>query len=113
MLFRSLKLYKASSYSSGKVTIDTGFVNTDFSGIPFSEITGAFGSSGFTGSPVAYTKASSIDVKNYIETSSTETKLNILKIETSNGLGTTMNDMYSQSGACKATLVILGYTKFE
>lgn len=110
---RNLKLYKASSYSSGKVIIDTGYVNVDFNNVSFNEISGAFGSDGFTGSSSSYTKAVSTDIKDYIETSSTEAKFNILKIETSNGLPTTQASMQQQTGACKASLVILGYTKFE
>ena len=35
------------------------------------------------------------------------------KIETGNNLITTMEDKFTHSGSCKATLIIQGYTSFE
>jgi len=110
---RNLKLYKADANNiSGKFYCFMG--NTvDFKNVTYTEIPSAFGVNGFTGSDTDFTQQQSIDIKDYITTSSNDNVFNILKIETGNPLVTTLEDTFKQSGACKATLVIFGYTKFE
>lgn len=99
---RNLKLYKAKSMTSGSVDMNWSFGSTGYSNIEFNEITGAFGSNGFTGSLSGYTSQKSIDLKAYISTGN-----NIFKIETSDGF--TQGD-YSKYGAARATLYVYGYT---
>ena len=110
---RNLNVYKAYSFDSGKAIFDAGYYNLDFEGVYCNKIDGAFGQNGFTGSRDNYTKMKSIDIGSYIERSDTEDKFNILKIETGNDLPTTETEIYNQSGSCKATLIIQGYTSFE
>lgn len=99
---RNLKLYKAKSMTSGSVDMNWSFGSTGYSNIEFNEITGAFGTNGFTGSSAGYTSQKSIDLKAYISTGN-----NIFKIETSDGF--TQGD-YSKYGAARATLYVYGYT---
>nr|DAE35571.1 MAG TPA: hypothetical protein [Caudoviricetes sp.] len=109
----NLRLYKSSSLSNGVFVFDGMYAQAEISNVNYVEVANAFGANGFTGDLNKYTYINSADIKNYIETSNVENKLNILKIETSNSLPTTYNGMYSQTGACQAVLTILGYTKFE
>jgi hypothetical protein len=111
---RNLKLYKADTNNiGGKIACDMAFHITDFKNVTYTEIPSAFGANGFTGSDTDFTQQQSIDIKDYITTSNNDNVFNILKIETGNPLVTTLTDLYQQSGSCKATLVIFGYTKFE
>ena len=110
---RNLKLYRSTSYSTGKMKFDYAYSLIKYNNISFSEVAGAFGSSGFTGSSSAYKTAKSINLKNYIKRSATADTYNILKIETGNSTVSTKAAMYKQTGAVNGTLVIMGYTKFE
>lgn len=110
---RNLKLYRSTSYSTGKMKFDYAYNLIKYNNISFSEIAGAFGSNGFTGSSSAYKTAKSINLKNYIKRSATADTYNILKIETGNSTVSTKAAMYQQTGAVNGTLVIMGYTKFE
>ena len=111
---RNLKLYKADTNNiGGKFAWDIQYFDVNFENVSFTEIPSAFGINGFTGSRTDFTQQQSINIKDYITTSNNDNVFNILKIETGNALVTSEADLYQQSGACKATLVIFGYTKFE
>lgn len=110
---RNLKLYKGSNFINGIAQFDMGYYTLNNKYIAYNEIESAFGDDGFTGSDTEYTKQKSIDIKEYITTSKEEDTFNIFKIETGNNLITTMEDKFTHSGSCKATLIIQGYTSFE
>ena len=111
---RNFKLYKATSFSNGKLRIVYDRMEPlAEQNIAYSEISNAFGSSGFSGYSNAYNTATSIDIKSHIVTSTTEDKYNILKLETSNDNPTNFTSMFEQTGALQGTLFITGYTKFE
>lgn len=110
---RNLKLYQSSGFSTGIAIMDEGMFNLDFDNLYFNEVTNAFGENGFTGSDKGYTSQKSIDIKEHIQTSKTEDKFNILKIETGNNIVATDEEVYANTGSCKATLIIQGYTSFE
>lgn len=110
---RNLKLYKGNSFTSAKSIVDYGYYDHELSSVGFSEISGAFGDDGFTGSSEGYTNTKSINLKDYINSSSSEDFFNVLKIETSNSLVSSLKDLYEQSGSCSGTLIITGYTTIE
>jgi hypothetical protein len=111
---RNLRLYKSNNFSGANLYFNaelfTPLIEQNSS---YVEMLNAFGSSGFTGSSNSYTKVKSGNIKNFIDTSTIESKFNILKIETSNATVTSLQAMYEQSGGILATLVINGYTNFE
>lgn len=110
---KNLKLYRATNYSAGTFEMDITHYVTNNSGTNYSEVPNAFGVSGFSGSSSGYTSKQSINIKDFITTSDTEDSFNMFKIETSNSLVTSLAAMYQNSGACKATLMIMGYSSFE
>ncbi len=110
---KNLKLYRATNYSAGTFVMDITRYVTNNSEINYSEVPNAFGVSGFSGSSSGYTSKQSINVKDFITTSDTEDSFNMFKIETSNSLVTSLAAMYQNTGACKATLMIMGYSSFE
>lgn len=110
---KNLKLYRATNYSAGTFEMDITHYVTNNSGTNYSEVPNAFGVSGFSGSSSGYTSKQSINIKDFITTSDTEDSFNMFKIETSNSLVTSLAAMYQNSGACKATLTIMGYSSFE
>lgn len=110
---KNLKLYRATNYSGGTFVMDITRYVTNNSEINYSEVPNAFGVSGFSGSSSGYTSKQSINVKDFITTSDTEDSFNMFKIETSNSLVTSLAAMYQNTGACKATLMIMGYSSFE
>lgn len=110
---KNLKLYRATNYSAGSFVMDITRYVTNNSEINYSEVPNAFGVSGFSGSSSGYTSKQSINVKDFITTSDTEDSFNMFKIETSNSLVTSLAAMYQNTGACKATLMIMGYSSFE
>lgn len=110
---KNLKLYRATNYSGGTFVMDITRYITNNSEINYSEVPNAFGVSGFSGSSSGYTSKQSINVKDFITTSDTEDSFNMFKIETSNSLVTSLAAMYQNTGACKATLMIMGYSSFE
>lgn len=110
---KNLKLYRATNYSAGTFEVDILYYVTKNSEINYSEVPNAFGVSGFSGSSSGYTSKQSINIKDFITTSDTEDSLNMFKIETSNSLVTSLAAMYQNTGACKATLMIMGYSSFE
>ena len=110
---KNLKLYRATNYSAGTFEMDITRYVTNNSEINYSEVPNAFGVSGFSGSSSCYTSKQSINIKDFITTSDTEDSFNMFKIETSNSLVTSLAAMYQNSGACKATLTIMGYSSFE
>lgn len=110
---KNLKLYRATNYSAGTFVMDITRYVTNNSEINYSEVPTAFGVSGFSGSSSGYTSKQSINIKDFITTSDTEDSFNMFKIETSNSLVTSLAAMYQNTGACKATLMIMGYSSFE
>ena len=110
---KNLKLYRATNYSGGTFVMDITRYVTNNSEINYSEVPNAFGVSGFSGSSSGYTSKQSINIKDFITTSDTEDSFNMFKIETSNSLVTSLAAMYQNTGACKATLMIMGYSSFE
>ena len=110
---KNLKLYRATNYSAGTFVMDILHYVTNNSEINYSEVPNAFGVSGFSGSSSGYTSKQSINIKDFITTSDTEDSFNMFKIETSNSLVTSLAAMYQNTGACKATLMIMGYSSFE
>lgn len=110
---KNLKLYRATNYSAGTFVMDITRYVTNNSEINYSEVPNAFGVSGFSGSSSGYTGKQSINIKDFITTSDTEDSFNMFKIETSNSLVTSLAAMYQNTGACKATLMIMGYSSFE
>lgn len=110
---KNLKLYRATNYSAGTFVMNITRYVTNNSEINYSEVPNAFGVSGFSGSSSGYTSKQSINVKDFITTSDTEDSFNMFKIETSNSLVTSLAAMYQNTGACKATLMIMGYSSFE
>lgn len=110
---KNLKLYRATNYSAGTFVMDITRYVTNNSEINYSEVPNAFGVSGFSGSSSGYTSKKSINIKDFITTSDTEDSFNMFKIETSNSLVTSLAAMYQNTGACKATLMIMGYSSFE
>lgn len=110
---KNLKLYRATNYSAGTFVMDITRYVTNNSEINYSEVPNAFGVSGFSGSSSGYTSKQSINIKDFITTSDTEDSFNMFKIETSNSLVTSLAAMYQNTGACKATLTIMGYSSFE
>lgn len=110
---KNLKLYRATNYSAGTFVMDITRYVTNNSEINYSEVPNAFGVSGFSGSSSGYTSKQSINIKDFITTSDTEDSFNMFKIETSNSLVTSLAAMYQNTGACKATLMIMGYSSFE
>ena len=110
---KNLKLYRATNYSAGTFVMDITHYVTNNSEINYSEVPNAFGVSGFSGSSSGYTSKQSINIKDFITTSDTEDSFNMFKIETSNSLVTSLAAMYQNTGACKATLMIMGYSSFE
>ena len=110
---KNLKLYRAINYSAGTFVMDITRYVTNNSEINYSEVPNAFGVSGFSGSSSGYTSKQSINIKDFITTSDTEDSFNMFKIETSNSLVTSLAAMYQNTGACKATLMIMGYSSFE
>lgn len=110
---KNLKLYRATNYSAGTFEMDILHYVTNNSEINYSEVPNAFGVSGFSGSSSGYTSKQSINIKDFITTSDTEDSFNMFKIETSNSLVTSLAAMYQNTGACKATLMIMGYSSFE
>lgn len=110
---KNLKLYRATNYSAGTFEMDITHYVTNNSEINYSEVPNAFGVNGFSGSSSGYTSKQSINIKDFITTSDTEDSFNMFKIETSNSLVTSLAAMYQNTGACKATLMIMGYSSFE
>lgn len=110
---KNLKLYRATNYSAGTFVMDITRYVTNNSEINYSEVPNAFGVNGFSGSSSGYTSKQSINIKDFITTSDTEDSFNMFKIETSNSLVTSLAAMYQNTGACKATLMIMGYSTFE
>lgn len=110
---KNLKLYRATNYSAGTFEMNITRYVTNNSEINYSEVPNAFGVSGFSGSSSGYTSKQSINIKDFITTSDTEDSFNMFKIETSNSLVTSLAAMYQNTGACKATLMIMGYSSFE
>ncbi len=110
---KNLKLYRATNYSAGTFVMDITRYVTNNSEINYSEVPNAFGVSGFSGLSSGYTSKQSINIKDFITTSDTEDSFNMFKIETSNSLVTSLAAMYQNTGACKATLMIMGYSSFE
>lgn len=110
---KNLKLYRATNYSAGTFVMDITRYVTNNSEINYSEVPNAFGVSGFSGLSSGYTSKQSINIKDFITTSDTEDSFNMFKIETSNLLVTSLAAMYQNTGACKATLMIMGYSSFE
>lgn len=98
---RNLRLYKNSSQTSQSVTINWGYYESK-NNSNFSEVSGAFGSSGFTGSSSAYSSVNSIDLKSYIQTGN-----NVFKIETSDSYN--QDELYNRNGSIRATLYVYGY----
>lgn len=107
---RNLQLYKGSSLSNLYVKYEYGYYEVKPNGLSYSKVNGAFGSDGFTGSSSSLTSTTSTDLINYLDYSKKEDTYNVFKIETSNALVTSESDIYQQSGACNATLTIIGYT---
>lgn len=110
---KNLKLYRATNYSAGTFVMDITRYVTNNSEINYSEVPNAFGVNGFSGSSSGYTSKQSINIKDFITTSDTEDSFNMFKIETSNSLVTSLAAIYQNTGACKATLMIMGYSSFE
>lgn len=98
---RNLRLYKNSSQTSQSVIINWGYYESK-NNSSFSEVSGAFGSSGFTGSSSAYSSTNSVDLKTYIQTGN-----NIFKIETSDSYN--QDELYYRNGSIRATLYVYGY----
>lgn len=102
---RNMKLYKTTGFTTGYLYVETmgADIHTDNFGT-WSEISNAFGSTGFTGSDSGHTSSESIDIK-----SSLSTGFNTLRIETSVATPVSYADMNLKTGACNAILVITGY----
>lgn len=102
-----LKLYKANVEDiimNYNVTSSSSYKQN----ATYSEIYGAFGSSGFTGSNTKSTSTTSIDIKDYIDSD----KVNILMIQDSNSaLYTTNEEIFGNTGSVMAYLEVIGYYK--
>ena len=104
---RNLKLFKSSDNKPRGLTFDNQyvyFVNDDTN---YSEIVGAFGENGFSGSSFQGTQTTSSELKDYITTG-----YNTFKIQ-STATTPSQSQIQSYTGACMATLYITGFTKFE
>ena len=112
---RTMALYRATSLTSAKITYDQarGAFTT---GGTFTLIPSALGS--FTGSSSGLTRKKSINLKNYIYTSKTAEKYNVIKLQsnatcpTPGSTGNLPNDeipLRKYTGAVNACLVITGY----
>lgn len=104
---RNLKLYKSRNKLATKLKMDFGYANVDYSNANFMEVESAFGTDGFTGSDSSGSSVQSIDIKNYLDKG-----FNLFKIESANSNPSDYDSCLKQSGACKATMYINGYTKF-
>lgn len=98
---RNLKLYKNTSQSAQSVTINWGYYESE-NNSSFSEVSGAFGSNGFTGNSSSYTSINSIDLKSYIQTGN-----NVFKIETGDSYN--QDEIYNRNGSIRAELYVYGY----
>lgn len=105
---RNLKLYKSRNKLSSKLKMDYGFANVDYSNANFMEVENTFGANGFTGSSTSGNSVQSTDIKNYLDNG-----FNLFKIESANANPSDYDSCLQQSGACKATMYINGYTKFS
>ena len=102
---RNIRLYKGNVLSRVAVNSLIGVVEYDtFDSL--SEITNAFGSSGFTGSSSSLTSATSIDIKEQIHHG-----LNNFVLRTSDGNQTTQANARVRSGATNSFIEIIGYLK--
>ncbi len=102
---RNLRLYKGTISSSSKATLNWDYGGFGYSNVAMTEVSNAFGTSGFTGSVSGYTTKNSIDIKDSIIAGS-----NILIIQTGDNLGTFD---YTKYGSVRGTLYIYGYTNME
>ena len=116
---RNMKLYKISNLTSAFFTIDVGSQTPNYSGVTTTEIASAFGANGFTGSSSGYTEIISTDIKDSINTSNTNYTSNKIKIKSGDAFvqydtqGGSNQGIYEKTGACGATLTIIGYTSYE
>jgi hypothetical protein len=108
---RDIRLYKKTSNSSfGILGFVGGGAEIDYSTITGTEIVNAFGGAytptqGPTGT---IENKSTVDIKDHIEEGS-----NVLYLETGEGTPPTLNDGALRTGEVRATLQIIGYTKFD
>lgn len=105
---RNLKLYKNNNYRNTKFVFDYGYMRVENNSDYFDEIYNAFGEDGFTGLATEYSEIESVDIKEEISKG-----FNCFKIQTGNDLVESIADMYGQTGACMATLIIYGYMSYE
>ena len=103
---RVLKLYKGSSLSNLKITYDVNYGSIYTSGATMTEVSGALGTNGFTGSSTAMTSYTSIELKNQIST--TGTNYFVIKDSDSNVYSSNA-DIFGRTGGVFAYLEILGY----
>lgn len=105
---RNLKLYKGNNIRGTRLEINYMDFSTKYNG-DYEEIQNAFGTTGFTGSlAMSSYKKTEVELKEHIVNGT-----NILKIETSDNIPSAYEDILKQTGACKGTLYINGYTKKE
>lgn len=104
---RNLRLYKKENISYRQVNY-VGDVPENINS-SLIEIPSAFGSTGFNPSSSGLQSTESIDIKNYIKTNG----VNNLIIQSANTVPSNTDSAREQTGACMATLQIIGYTKFD
>ena len=107
---RNVKLYKLNSLSS-TIYQKYGFQGLpDYSSLPKTEITGAFGTSGFTGSMSGATSVNSLDYKN-LNNDLVKGSTQMLLIDTSDSSISDIVDGLQKTAMGTATLFVIGYYK--
>ena len=105
---RDLKIYKGTNLNNLKINFNMYSNSIYASGVTLTEISNGWGSSypnGWTGSNNTMTNVSSIDIKNYINT----TGANYIVIKESNNTVVSNNEIFARTGGVFAYLEILGY----
>lgn len=108
---RNLQLYKMTDFGSGMLNIS--YVMEDrptYTGITFEMVDNVFGYTGFTGKTSGYTEYITDNIVSALNTSRDKDVFNILKIQSTNVEPSSLSERYRQTGTCKATLTIMGYT---
>lgn len=107
---KNIKLYKSTGLDNSYLEqhVDSGNMPL-FDRVNFTEVPNAFGNEGYTPPANGLSTVTSIDIKGILNL----TKNNHFRIESANSVPVTNLDCWSQTGACLATLQIIGYTKFD
>lgn len=103
---RNLKLYKGTPASAKLyMNLITYISNID---TYQTEISNAFGDSGFTGSNNGLTTSTSVDITNQLQKGT-----NLLIVKSTTAMPTNETDMYQKNGAVFGYVQVIGYMSFE